>query len=174
MKTKNILIIAAVTVAASFLMTSCNKYEEGPSFSLLSANKRIEGTWLMTETRINDTVIDLNDLTSMLGNIDTDSLSDTGIDFSQVSVTSVKATFEKDGPGNFTITLSVMGLAYPYTQAFTWAFDDKKENVNLTISGDVQTFEIVRLTNKELWIRNTVSEGSITTITEMEFEKEKD
>ena len=140
-------------------MTSCNKYEEGPAFSLLSANKRLEGTWVMTETRINDTVINLNDLMSMFGNVDTDSLSDMEIDFSELSVSSVKATFEKEGAGNFTITLSVMGLAYPYTQAFTWAFDDKKENVNLTISGEVMTFEIIRLTNKELWIRNTISES---------------
>lgn len=172
MKTKNILIIAAVAVTASFLMTSCNKYEEGPAFSLLSANKRLEGTWVMTETRINDTVINLNDLTSMFGGIDTDSLSD--IDFSQFSVSSIKATFEKDGACNFTILVNAMGFEYPYTQALTWAFDDKKENINLTVSGEVMTFEIIRLTNKELWIRNTISEGSITTVTEMEFEKEKD
>ncbi len=93
------------------IFSSCNKYEEGPSFTLLSATKRITGTWELKETLVNDTLVTLNDFTSMLGDMDLDSL--TGgipIDPSTLTITDIKTTFEKDGDGNFYFAVSVMGF----------------------------------------------------------------
>ena len=39
----------AILLGTATLVSSCNKYEEGPSFSLLSAKMRITGDWTSTE-----------------------------------------------------------------------------------------------------------------------------
>lgn len=175
MKTRLVIIIAAFTLAFLLGFSSCNKYEEGPSFSLLSATKRIVGTWELTETTINDTVVSLNDLTSMLGDVDLDSLTG-GIPISieDITVTSVKVTFEKDGDGNFFFAISAGFFPVSRTEYITWVFDDDKENIDITIMSEVQSFEIIRLTNKELWLRRTETEGVATTTTVMKMEKEKE
>lgn len=172
---KKFCILACIISGFIFVFMSCNKYEEGPSFSLLSATKRIEGTWVLTETRVNDTVVNLNDLTSLLGDVNLDSI--TGgipIDISQVTVTAVKVTFEKDGDGNFYFAINVGFFPFNYTQYITWVFDDDKENIDVSIESEVQSFEILRLTNKELWLRRIETVDAVTTTTVLKCEKEKD
>ncbi len=175
MKSKNVLLIASAVMAISIVFSSCNKYEEGPAFTILSATKRIEGTWLLTETRVNDTIVNLNDLTSMLGNVDMDSI--TGglpIDISQITVTAVKVTFEKDGDGNFYFAINAGFFPVTRTEYITWVFDDAKENIDVTIQSEIQSFEIIRLTNKELWLRRIETLDGLTTTTILKCEKEKD
>jgi hypothetical protein len=175
MKTRLVFIIAALALAFLLGFSSCNKYEEGPSFTLLSATKRIEGTWVLTETTINDTVVSLNDLTSMLGDVDLDSI--TGgipIDISDITVTAVKLTIEKDGDGNFFFAISAGFFPFSRTEYITWVFDDEKENIDITIMSEVQSFEIIRLTNKELWLRRIETTDGHTTTMVMKMEKEKD
>jgi len=172
---KKFCILACIISGFIFVFMSCNKYEEGPSFSWLSATKRIEGTWVLTETTVNDTVVSLNDLTSMLGDVDLDSL--TGgipIDISDITVTAVKLTIEKDGDGNFFFAISTGFFPVSRTEYITWSFDDDKENIDITIMSEVQSFEIIRLTNKELWLRRIETTDGLTTTMVMKMEKEKD
>lgn len=50
MKTyKNFSLLVALTFILSLGLTSCEKYEEGPSLSLLSKKQRMTGTWLVVE-----------------------------------------------------------------------------------------------------------------------------
>jgi hypothetical protein len=172
---KRILFVFWAVIIGLVIFSSCNKYEEGPSFSLLSATKRIVGTWELTETTINDTVVSLNDLTSMLGDVDLDSLTG-GIPISieDITVTSVKVTFEKDGDGNFFFAISAGFFPVSRTEYITWVFDDEKVNIDITIMSEVQSFEIIRLTNKELWLRRIETTAGPTTTTVMKMEKEKE
>ena len=173
MKTNFKLLIPIVFVLLTTLM-ACNKYEEGPSFSLLSVNKRITGTWELKETLVNDQVMNLNDMLAALGNMDMDTITGFDIDLSQITVNSIKTTFQKDGSGNFYFAVSVMGFPFSQTQAITWKFDSEKENVIITIESEDQEFEIIRLTNKELWLKRTETIDGQVTVTEMRLEKEKD
>ncbi len=175
---KNISISLIFVLALSFIgifFNSCNKYEEGPSISLVSATKRITGTWLLKETMLNDTVINLNDLTSLLGDMDLDSLAgDSPIPLGDVQVTEVKVTFEKDGDGNFYFALDLGFFPITRTEYITWKFDDEKENIDVTLLEDVHTFKIVMLTKKELWLRRTETTDGATSVLLMKLDKEND
>jgi hypothetical protein len=162
-----------MVIGASVFFSSCNKYEEGPSFTLLSATKRIVGTWELKETLINDQIVDINDMLDMFGEMDMDSMSGFEIDPTQISVNSVKITFEKEGTGNFAFSVSYMSFPLTQKEDMIWSFDDDKENVSLTIMGDVQTFEIIRLTNKELWLKRVETVNGVDTTTIMKAEKEE-
>jgi len=171
---KKYYVLLFVFVSVAIMFSSCNKYEEGPSFSLLSATKRIVGTWELKETTINDTVVDLNDMIDMLGESELDSISDMGFDISQIDITAVKVTFEKDGDGNFFFAISMSGFPFSRTEYMTWEFDEDKEDVEITIMSEIQIFEILRLSNSELWLRRIEEQGGLTTTTVMKLEKEKD
>jgi hypothetical protein len=43
------------------------------------------------------------------------------------------------------------------TYSGTWDFNDDKTQLQWTTGGDVQSFEIKRLTNKELWLDDDLS-----------------
>lgn len=167
-------IILVLLISTSVLFSSCNKYEEGPSFSLLSATKRITGTWELKETLLNDEVLDVNEMLSMFGDVDMDSVSGFEIDLSQVTLNSVKITFEKEGSGSLDVSVSYIGFPFVQSEDMIWTFDDEKENVSLTVMGDVQTFEIIRLTKKELWLRRVETIDGVTNTTIMKAEKEED
>jgi hypothetical protein len=62
-------------------------------------------------------------------------------------------SFEKSGSATFTYSYS--GSSYTY--AGSWDFASDKENLVLNIDGDVQTFEIKRLTNKEIWLDDDIT-----------------
>lgn len=172
---KKSLVIFWTVIIGVVLFSACNKYEEGPSFSLLSATKRITGTWLLTETILNDTAVDLMNLGALLGDdVSLDSLmGDIQIDPSQVSINSVKIIFEKDGDGNMAINLKILAFPYNHIEYIKWKFDADKENVDITIMDDLQSFKILRLTNKDLWLLRTETEDGVTTKFLMKMEKEK-
>ncbi len=168
----SLLVVMTISLTGIFF-SSCNKYEEGPAFSLTSATKRITGTWDVKETLVDGQVIDINNMLGMLGEMDLDSV-DMGFDFDlgDISVNSITVTFEKGGTGNFTINFSMMGFPYPYPQTMTWAFDDKKENVNITFEDEVETFKILKLTKDELWLENSTTIDETTSVSLMKLEKQ--
>jgi hypothetical protein len=177
MKTKNSIkyftLFTIMVIGASVFFSSCNKYEEGPSFSLVSATKRITGTWKLTETILNDSPVDLNELIDLLGgNMEQDTSSGFDIDLSTIDITSVKATFNKDGSGNFIFAVSYLGFPVSQTENTTWVFDDKKENIDITLMEEIQSFEILRLTKDELWLRRTETDDNSTNILVLKMEKE--
>ncbi|HPG74372.1 MAG TPA: hypothetical protein PLM49_08785 [Bacteroidales bacterium] len=166
--TFGLIIIALIGLSA------CEKYENGPSFTLLSATKRITGNWELKEALLNDTIIDLNNMAALLGEFDTDNLGNSlpfEIDPTQISVNSVKLNLESDGDGNFSIAIQFITFPYTLTEYLTWAFDDEKENVEMTISNETSSFEILRLSNKEMWLRSTETVDGETNIVVTKFEK---
>lgn len=50
---KNTVKIFAFALVA-IVVTACSKYEEGPSFTLLSKRARMENTWVLTSYTLND------------------------------------------------------------------------------------------------------------------------
>lgn len=132
---KSILFAAAAILVASVTFTACNKYEEGPGFSLRSKKSRLAGEWELEKAIEN------------------------GVDVTAAQNASgtVNVEFEKGGA----VTYSVGAFAI----VGTWEFSDKKEDIYLTFDGDVDTTHISKLTNKELWFKDT--DGS--DVTEMHF-----
>lgn len=126
------LAIVATIMIAGF--TSCNKYEDGPSFTLKSAKSRLCREWKVKKVSEQVTVDEI-DVTNFWA--------------------SLVYTFNKSG--DFTRTnngVNSMG---------TWEFSDDKEELRLKLSNstDVEVYVIRRLTSDDLWINRVV--GSTTT-----------
>ncbi len=132
MKKLSILFAAFAVV----MLASCGKYEDGPGFSLRSKTSRLAGSWTVTEAFQGSTNI-------------TTSLTNGG---------TVDLTFDKDG-------------AYTYSYDFvitngsvtgTWAFSSDKTSLEVTDgSGQMDSSKILRLTNNELWLEQSDSNGGI-------------
>lgn len=137
--------IALLSVAALMIggiaLTSCKKYEEGPALTLLSKKARVAGTWELEAYLENDV-----DKTS---------------DYRQV-VTGETIVYEKDG----SYTANYQTVFGEQNDAGSWEFiNDKLEikGVSNTAGNDPDTMVIVRLKNKEMWMKekspgSTVSE----------------
>jgi hypothetical protein len=147
---KKIAIILSIFAATTMILSSCAKYEEGPSFTLLTKKARIVGTWTLTEVTVNGTVEDLEGMI-------------------------IKSTLEKDGTGSMSMTWS----GFTFTSDLEWEFDEEKEHLR-TRSKDVdetefsewEEGEIIRLTNSEFWVRTVETENSVTVTTITKMTKE--
>jgi hypothetical protein len=134
---------AKIAVAALFIggvtLTSCKKYEEGPSLTLLSKKARIAGSW-----GVEKLLVDGVDKTS---------------DY-RAFVTSETITMEKDGTYSSTYTFAVGSD----TDAGTWELINDKADFK-TLSNDAgstpDTMVIVRLTNKEFWMKEKTPGSSL-------------
>ncbi|MCC6701316.1 MAG: hypothetical protein IT221_07315 [Fluviicola sp.] len=137
MKTKTILTLATVVAATTFL-ASCGKYEDGPGFTLLTKKARLTGEWDIKE------YVDGSD-----GSVVAETSSDTYL-------------IEKDG----TITIKSGNVS---TKG-TWEFVSDKEQLSVTVPvvifgvtySEPEISTITRLTNKELWIKDTDGSGDVT------------
>jgi hypothetical protein len=127
-KFKNLTYLTLAGVA-SIGISSCGKYEDGPGFSLLSKKARVAGDWEVKT--IGSQVMGGNYIINM--------------------------TFEKSGSLFTTSSYSYGGYSNSYSQAGTWDFISDKEQLAVTIDGDVELFEIKRLTNNEMWLDDDVS-----------------
>ena len=133
---KKILAAAGVTAV---VVSSCGKYEDGPNFSLLSKKSRVVGTW------------DMKSLTD----------SQTGVtdNFCQNGAYCVEITMDKDNK----LTQKISDGSYSYTYTGTWDFNDDKTQLIWTTPSYTTSYEIKRLTNKELWLDDdiTATDGDI-------------
>jgi hypothetical protein len=66
---------------------------------------------------------------------------------------SMNLSFEKSGSATFSYSYA----GYSETYAGSWDFASDKENLLLNIGGDIQAFEIKRLTNDEIWLDDDIS-----------------
>lgn len=57
-------------------------------------------------------------------------------------------TFDKDGSMKYSYTYGTSSTSY----AGSWDFSSDKENLVISIDGGIDTLEIKRLTNKEMWL----------------------
>jgi hypothetical protein len=133
---KKILAAAGVTAV---VVSSCGKYEDGPNFSLLSKKSRVVGTW------------DMKTLT--------DSQTGATDNFCQNGAYCVEITMDKDNK----LTQKISDGSYSYTYTGTWDFNDDKTQLTWTTPSYTTSYEIKRLTNKELWLDDdiTATDGDI-------------
>ena len=124
MKKLAIYVFALSLTAAG--ISSCGKYEEGPGFSLMSKKARVTNTWKLTKVEVN-------------GQDNTPSESSY----------SLTMTLKDDE----TLSASYTIFNLPYNVTGTWAFSSDKANLILTDNSGTSTNEIIRLTNKEMKLR---------------------
>ena len=124
------LLLALTLVFGS---TSC-KYEEGPGISLRSKKARVDGEWFINETIYSD------------GSGDTYTNDGTDI-----------YTFEKDGSVKNKYSYDDgLGGTINDVANFEWEFTDSKKKMKFIYEdGSFDTFEILKLKNKEMWIKDT-------------------
>ena len=141
MKMKKIVkisIIALLVGCTAFTFSGCGKYEDGPSISLLTKKARVAGTWGVEKYMVN------------------------GVDqtaaWRQV-YSSENLIFDKAGTYSATYN-TILG---PFTDAGTWAFINDKANlqrISSSANSVADVWEIIRLTNSELWVRETGSSSN--------------
>lgn len=125
MKKISILMLLAVAVAGTSL-TSCNKYEEGPGFSVRSAKQRITNTWEVEKY------------------VDADGTETAG--------TSSDPTMTITKDGEFTITSGSFNTSG--TWAFDDSKENITTTYDFGGSSISSTSKIVRLTMTELWLED--------------------
>jgi hypothetical protein len=128
---KKILAVAGVTAV---VVAGCGKYDDGPGFSLMSKKSRMVGTWDVVSS--------------------TD--SQTGEVYNYCSNTNycIEITLDKDNKLTQKFTYS-SGQSQTYSG--TWDFSDDKSQLILTQGGYSTSYEIKRLTNKELWLDDDIT-----------------
>lgn len=107
-------------------LVSCGKYEEGPGISLRTKKNRITNTWKLTKVEVN------------------------GVDQTpSPSSYSLTMTLKDDE----TLTANYTIFTAPFNTSGNWAFSSDKLNLILTDNTGSSTNNILRLTNKELKLR---------------------
>jgi hypothetical protein len=132
---KNILKATALVVLSIFVLTSCNKYEDGPKFSLLTKKARLSGEWVVESITYNST-----DVTS-----------------SYLEILGANFVLEIDKKG----TYKTEGLD---PDSGTWSLGEDKDDIRIlsSTSGSTEdTYRILKLKNKNLWWKQTQSNGDI-------------
>jgi hypothetical protein len=119
------LIIALLTLSIAF--TNCKKYEDGPSFTLLTKKMRISGNWKLTTLTVNGTGSSINGLESKL---------------------------DINKEGSYTATSTFGSISFSETGK--WAFSSDKKQLTLTpstASSIPSTFDILELKNTEMKLK---------------------
>ncbi|CAN5384044.1 hypothetical protein BH09BAC5_BH09BAC5_09910 [soil metagenome] len=133
---KHIILGLIAVMAVAFTFSSCGKYEDGPSFSLLTKKMRITGDWKLTNYTSNGT-----DVTSVI-------VAFWG--------SSYELQIEKDNSYKMTGNVNESGI---------WSLGADKDDITFTpSSGTPSTYRILRLKNTELWLRYTNSNGTYDVI----------
>ena len=129
-------IFYSAVISLLFIITSCEKkYEEGPQFSLRSAKARVAGDWKLEKFSYNNV-----DLTA---GIDTLFGSNFMLEFSK--------------GGSYSIT----GYSVDHG---TWELGEDKDDILLKSDdpNSIQrSYRILKLKNKELWFKETQSNGDV-------------
>lgn len=125
---KRFIIISIIALSLIGSFSACTTYDEGPGFTVIPAEKRIQGTWEQTELYINDELQD--------GSF------------------KIEFKFNSDGTGTRSSTLG----SGTTTDDIEWQFNDDKTILMFKDTGDDEWDEatILRLTTKDLWILEDV------------------
>lgn len=120
------------------ILSSCGKYEDGPKFSLLTKKARLCGEWVIDQVMFNDV-----DQTSAFQSF-------VGTDF--------VLEIEKDGKYR---------TEGQNPDSGTWELGEDKDDIYFLSDAQGATeiaYRILRLKNKELWLRHTDTNGDVTEI----------
>lgn len=137
---KKLFFVGLATLAvSSATLTSCSKYEEGPSLALSSKVARLTGSWKLTSQTTNGVADPLTGLTTTMSVLN-------------------------DGTYSTEVLYSYMGFNYTNNFDGTWAFSEDKTQLITTVNGasGTETQTIVRLASKELKLKSV--NGSETVI----------
>lgn len=125
----------------ALMVSSCSKYEEGSKFTVLTKKQRAVNTWTMTTYTVGGTSV-------------------------MQAGTTVVWDLAKDGSA----TVSYTNGAGTISESGTWAFNSDKSSLVITgITGYEGTFEIVKLKNKELKLRQVETIGIVEVTSIWEF-----
>ena len=133
----------AAIIAASAMIYSCGKYDDGPKISLASKKSRIAGTW-----KVDKYLLDGVDKTS---------------DY-RLGIASESFVVAKDGKYTYSQTNTALWGGKAGSDAGKWEFIDKKEEFRSLsdTSGAVwDTTKITRLTQKEFWVKSVSKSQAI-------------
>lgn len=116
--------------AGLFLTTGCNKYDDGPVFSLRSREERIANTWRVESAKDGG-----NDVTS--------------------SFTQYELRLTKGHDAALQADYELGSLTFSFQTTGTWYFENDDEDVRLDFEDNEadETYQILRLKEKELWLR---------------------
>lgn len=127
MKLIKITILAILIALSAVIFTSCKKYEEGPAFSLRSKKARVVGKW-----KVEKWIENGNDVTNT------------------VNMFSPKYEFKENGD----LIYSIVFLGVTTTETDKWEFSGDKEKIILIDSNGREEWQILRLKNKEFWLKH--------------------
>lgn len=130
-------------LAVSF--TACDKYEEGANISLLTAKMRVTNTWVSSTFTIESSL------------------------FPTSTSNSSELTIENDGTFTHVSTISPFSAS---TTTGTWGFNSDKTQLLLTEGSTVETWDIVKLKNKELKLTKTSTSLGVTTTSTIDYNAE--
>ena len=116
-----------------FLLGACNKYSEGPAFSLLTRKARISNDWTLQ------------------------SYTKDGTELFDVNAEEQNLSIEKDGSYSGTIITTELGQLQSTSTNGTWTFENSQSDVNFLPAESLlgETYEIILLKNKTMKIRQT-------------------
>ena len=116
-----------------FLLGACNKYSEGPAFSLLTRKARISNDWTLQ------------------------SYTKDGTELFDVNAEEQNLSIEKDGSYSGTIITTELGQLQSKSTNGTWTFENSQSDVNFLPAESLLgvTYEIILLKNKTMKIRQT-------------------
>lgn len=119
-----------MAIVILFLSAGCQKYDDGPWFSLRMRSERVANNW-----RIEKAIDNGNDVTGSFDKYDLD--------------------LTKDGGASLTAHYSFLGIEYDYTTKGTWHFASKDEKIVIDYENDLAdaTYFILKLKETELWVR---------------------
>ena len=125
MKNKLMMVLGLVVI-----FTGCKKYEEGPAISLTPRAERIANTWVIEKATSEG-----NDVTE---------------NFDQYEI-----YFTSDGDSELSADYEVFGITYSTETQGTWEFQNDDENLAVDYADDDfdNTYQILKLTEEELWLR---------------------
>jgi hypothetical protein len=131
---KTIIKTLTILLIIGATFNACKKYEDGPMISLRTKKARISGDWKIQNATFNN------------------------VDITPLMPPNYTFDIEKDGKYKLTTDTIETG---------TWKFGEDKDDVYFDQDGPgaVETaYHILKLKNKDLWLKNTASNGDVTVL----------
>lgn len=121
-----------------FTVTSCSKYEDGPGVSLVPRDERVANTW------------------------EYDEVYEDGEDITE-NYEQYELYLTSDGDAELDAEYEFGGITVETSTNGTWEFQNDQENLSLDFEDDSEdnTYQILRLTQDELWLRELGGEIEI-------------
>ncbi|MEY3085311.1 MAG: hypothetical protein RL037_1491 [Bacteroidota bacterium] len=126
-----ILVLLSISL---IVLGSCNKYADGPSFSLLTRMDRISNEWILEKKTLNNSEVELE--------------------------SEVKLTIESDGTYSESTVTNPLGQIQSTHTHGTWIFLEGQGQVSMTESSEgslAVNYEIRELKSKRLKLRRTIN-----------------